>query len=470
MHSRAIIRERGNTTKRYRLHPAQVVVSGFALTILGGTALLILPNARVGPGGASFLEALFTATSAVCVTGLTVVDTAVYWTPFGQVVILLLIQIGGFGIMSFASVVGLAIARKLSLRSRITAAAETKSVGLADVKGLVFGVVRISLAIEVTVALLLALRFMLGYGEPVGRSIWLGVFHSVSSFNNAGFALFSDNLMGYATDAWICLPIAAAVILGGLGFPVIVQLRRQLRRQGRYPRHWLQRAWSIRTWTMNTRIVVAGTFVLLVLGTAYITAVEWSNPNTLGPLDWQGKLLAGFFQSVQTRTAGFNSVDIGQLDSATLLGMDVLMLIGGGPAGTAGGIKITTFAVLFFILWTEVRGQVAVNVFGKRLSRAVHREAITIALLAVGVIIGATAALMLMTDISMDALLFEAISAFATVGLSTGITAGLPWEGQVILILLMFIGRLGPITFASAIALRERHATYELPKERPIIG
>ena len=465
VHSRAV-RERGNTTKRYRLHPAQVVVSGFALTILVGTALLMLPNSRVGPGGASFLEALFTATSAVCVTGLTVVDTAVYWTPFGQIVILVLIQIGGFGIMSFASVVGLAIARKLSLRSRITAAAETKSVGLEDVKGLVLDVVRISVAIEVTVAVMLALRFMIGYGEPVGRAIWLGVFHSVSSFNNAGFALFSDNLMSFATDAWICLPISAAVILGGLGFPVIVQLRRQLRAQVRNSRH----AWSIRTWTMNTRIVVAGTIALLILGTVYITAVEWSNPNTLGPLDWPGKLLTGFFQSVQTRTAGFNSIDIGQMDSASLLGMDVLMLIGGGPAGTAGGIKITTFAVLFFILWTELRGAVAVNVFGKRLSRAVHREAITIALLAVGVIIAATAALMLMTEISMDALLFEAISAFATVGLSTGITAGLPWGGQIILILLMFIGRLGPITIGSAIALRERHTTYELPKERPIIG
>ncbi|WP_233201893.1 TrkH family potassium uptake protein [Cryobacterium sp. Y11] len=469
MHSRAV-GERGNITKPLRLHPAQVVVSGFALTILSGTALLMLPNARVGPGGASFLEALFTATSAVCVTGLTVVDTAVYWTPFGHIVILLLIQVGGFGIMSFASVVGLAIARKLSLRSRITAAAETKSVGLEDVKGLVLGVVRISLAIEVTVAVLLALRFIIGYGEPVGRAVWLGVFHSVSSFNNAGFALFSDNLMGYATDAWICLPISAAVILGGLGFPVIVQLRRQLRSQMQHPLRWSKQRWSIRTWTMNTRIVMAGTIVLLILGTAYITAVEWGNPNTLGPLDWPGKLLTGFFQAVQTRTAGFNSIDIGQMDSASLLGMDVLMLIGGGPAGTAGGIKITTFAVLFFILWTEVRGQVAVNVFGKRLSRAVHREAITIALLAVGVIIAATAALMLMTDISLDALLFEAISAFATVGLSTGITAGLPWEGQVILILLMFIGRLGPITFASAIALRERHSTYELPKERPIIG
>lgn len=433
-----------------------MVASAFAFTIVVGTALLLLPNARLGPGSASFTEAIFTATSAVCVTGLTVVDTATYWTPFGQIVILALIQVGGFGIMTFASVIGLAVVRKLSLRSRINAAAEAKSVGLEDVKGLILGVVSMSLIIEGAVAVLLTIRFLTGYGEPLGRAVWLGVFHAVSSFNNAGFALFSDNLMAYATDPWICLPISAAIILGGLGFPVIVQLRKHLR--------------TPLKWTMNTRIVVAGTIVLLVLGSVYITAVEWNNPATLGAMDWPARLLAGFFQSVQTRTAGFNSIDIGQMDSASLLGMDVLMLIGAGPAGTAGGIKITTFAVLFFILWAEVRGDVAVNVFGKRLSRAVHRQAITIVLLAVAVVIAATATLMVITDISLDAVLFETISAFSTVGLSTGITAGLPPAGHVILILLMFIGRLGPITFASALALRERRSTYELPKERPIIG
>ncbi|TFD76339.1 TrkH family potassium uptake protein [Cryobacterium psychrophilum] len=416
----------------------------------------MLPNARLGPSSATFLEAIFTATSAVCVTGLAVVDTATYWTPFGQVVILVLIQVGGLGIMTFASVIGLAVVRKLSLRSRINAAAEVRSVGLEDVKGLVRGVVGISLIVEAVVGVMLTLRFFTGYGEPFGRAVWLGVFHAVSSFNNAGFALFSDNIMSYATDPWIGLPICGAVILGGLGFPVIVQLRKHLR--------------SPLKWTMNTRIVVVGTITLLVLGSVFITAVEWNNPNTLGPMDWPSKILAGFFQSVQTRTAGFNSVDIGQMDSASLLGMDVLMIIGGGPAGTAGGIKITTFAVLFFILWTEVRGEVAVNVFGKRLSRAVHREAISIVLLAVAVVIAATASLMLMTDISMDELMFEAVSAFATVGLSTGITAGLPPAGQAILIFLMFIGRLGPITFASALALRDRRSTYEYPKERPIIG
>ncbi|WP_342767958.1 TrkH family potassium uptake protein [Cryobacterium soli] len=432
------------------------MATGFALTVLIGAGLLSLPVAKAGPGGASFAEAIFTATSAVCVTGLTVVDTATYWTPFGQVVILLLIQVGGFGVMTFASVIGLAVVRRLSLRSRVTAASEVRSVGLEDVKGLVLGVVTISLVIETIVAILLSLRFLIGYGETVGRSVWLGVFHAVSSFNNAGFALFTDNLMGYAVDPFICLPIAAAVILGGLGFPVIVQLRKHFR--------------SPRQWTMNTRIVLAGTVTLLVAGTVYITAVEWSNPATLGPLDWPAKVLVGFFQSVQTRTAGFNSIDVGAMDSASLLGMDVLMFIGGGPAGTAGGIKVTTFAVLYFILVAEIRGDGVVNVFGKRLSRAVHRQAITLVLLAVFVVTASTAALMLITDIGLDALLFETISAFGTVGMSTGITAGLPPAGQAILILLMFIGRLGPITFASALALRERPPAYEFPKERPIIG
>jgi len=441
---------------RFQLHPAQAGVAAFALAILVGTALLMLPIARVGSGGATLLEAIFTATSAVCVTGLVIVDTATHWTTFGQVVIMLLIQVGGLGIMTFASVVGLSVLRKMSLRSRITAAAEVKSVGLEDLRGLVLGVVGTSVLIELCIAVVLSLRFLFGYGEPLGRALWLGLFHAVSSFNNAGFALFSDNMISYATDPWICLPLAAAVILGGLGFPVLVQLRR-------YPR-------LPRKWVMNTRLVLAGTVVLLVAGAVYLTAVEWSNPSTLGPLGWPDKILVGFFQSVQARTAGFNSIDWGQMDSASLLGTDVLMLIGGGPAGTAGGIKITTFAVLFFVLVAEIRGEATVTVFGKQLARSVQRQAITIVLIAVAVIAFSTVILMLLTDFSLDALLFEVISAFATVGLSTGITAAIPPGGQVVLMLLMFIGRLGPIAFASALALRQRPSTFELPIERPIIG
>ncbi|WP_411732897.1 potassium transporter TrkG, partial [Paeniglutamicibacter sp.] len=234
---------------------------------MAGTLVLMLPMAKTGPGGAGFLEALFTATSAVCVTGLAVVDTATYWTPFGQVAILVMIQLGGFGIMSFASLLGVLMARRLGLKSRIQAAAETKSTGFGDVRSVLLGVLRITVATELVVALALALRFALGLGNPWGHSLWLGFFHSVSAFNNAGFALFTDNLMGFVGDPWICLPIAAAIIVGGLGFPVLFELGRHYRK----PLHW----------TMNTKLVIYGTVGLLAAGTMFICALEWSNPKTL---------------------------------------------------------------------------------------------------------------------------------------------------------------------------------------------
>jgi Trk-type K+ transport system membrane component len=221
---------------------------------------------------------------------------------------------------------------------------------------------------------------------------------------------------------------------------------------------------------MNTRIVLAGTAVLLAGGTVYTALMEWENPGTLGPLDPASRVLASFFHSVQARTAGFNSVDVAQMHDETWLGTDVLMLIGGGPAGTAGGIKVTTFAVLFFIMWAELRGSGTVNVFGKRLSRAVHREAITVVLVAIGAVMAAVIAILAMTDLDLDRVLFEVVSAFGTVGMSTGITAVLPDAAQVILILLMFLGRLGPLTLGTALGFRERPVAYELPKERPAIG
>ncbi len=444
------------TRVRRKPHPAQWTAGGFGLLVLVGTGLLLLPISKAGPGGATFIEAFFTAVSAVCVTGHIIVDTATHWSGFGHVVIMVLIQVGGFGVMTFASIVGIAVVRRLSLASRLNAAAETRSLGLEDVKSLVLNVLKISLVIEGTVAVILFFWFWLHYGMAPGQAAWIGLFHGVSSFNNAGFALFSDNMMSYVSDPVVSLTISAAVILGGLGFPVIMQLRKYWRRPLR--------------WTMNTRIVVWATPILLVGGAVYITAIEWNNPGTLGPLDWPGKILAGFFQSVQTRTAGFNSIDIGAADDSTLLGMTALMFIGGGPAGTAGGIKVTTFAVLFFIILAEVRGEGVVNVFGKRLSRAVHRQAITVALLAVALVIACTVAIMLMSGLPLSPVLFETVSAFGTVGLSTGITAGLPVAAQVLLAFLMFVGRLGPITFASALALREREVLYQLPKERPIIG
>ncbi len=437
-------------------HPSQVVVTGFAAAILVGTLVLMLPAARVGEGGAPFLVALFTATSAVCVTGLVVVDTPSYWTGFGEAVILLLIQLGGLGIMTAASLLGLLVSRRMGLRSRLTAAAETKSLGIGDVRQVLVGVLRVTLAFEAVTAVLLTFRFALGYDVPLGRAAYHGLFHAVSAFNNAGFALYSDNLMGFVTDPWVALPISAAVIAGGLGFPVILELRRQLGRP--------------KAWSLHTKLTVMMTAVLLVGGTVFVTASEWSNPGTLGPLDPAGRLLAGFFQGVMPRTAGFNSLDTAQMYDGTLLGTIVLMFIGGGSAGTAGGIKVTTFVILLLAIYAEVRGESSVNAFDRRIGSRVQRQALTVALLAVASVVVSALVIMEMTEHALTDVLFEVTSAFATVGLSTGITADLPGAAQLLLVMLMFVGRLGPITFASALALRDRRRLYQLPEGRPIIG
>lgn len=432
------------------------MVLGFLGAMLAATGLLALPMSHSEGVAVTILDAAFTAVSAVAVTGHVVVDAATAWSFFGQLVIVVFIQLGGLGIMLVAALIGLALARKLSLRGRITAGAENRAVTAGDAARLAKGILVTSLVIESAVAAILIPRFAIGYDYSPSDAIWRGVFLAVSSFNNAGFTPFSDNMIGFATDPFVVLPMCFATILGGLGFPVLRQLRKELRR----PLHW----------TMNTNIVLAMTGLLLLLGTVYIVVLEWSNPATIGAMAPADRILVAFFHSVQTRTAGFNSVDIGQMTSETWLGMDVLMFIGGGPAGTAGGIKVTTFAVLMFIVVTELRGEAAVNIFGKRLSRAVHREAITIALLSFAAVMTATIALMMITHLDLDVLLFEALSAFGTVGLSTGITASLPDAGKVILMVLMLLGRLGPLTLGTALVLRQRRILYELPKERPVIG
>lgn len=446
----------GRAKRAWLRHPAQLVVLGFAVTILIGTALLMLPVARSGPGGTGVLTALFHATSAVCVTGLVTVDTPVYWSTFGEVVLLGLIQVGGFGIMTLASLLAMLVWRRLGLRSRLTAAAETKAAGIGEVRSVVRGVLLITVVLELLIATMLTLRFALGYGESWGRAAYLGLFHAVSSFNNAGFALYSDSLIGFVDDPWVCLPIAGGVIAGGLGFPVWLELARHRVR-------W-------RAWSMHTTMTVSTTAVLLVVGTVFVTANEWSNPGTLASLDPPGRLLAGFFHSVMPRTAGFNAIDYGQVSDGTLLGTCVLMFIGGGSAGTAGGIKITTFVLLFWVILAEVRGERDVEVHGRRVDDRAVRQALTVALLGVGAVMAATLVLVQMTDHEVDLVLFEVVSAFATVGLSAGITADLPGPGQLVLIGLMFLGRLGPITLVSALAMRERGKLYRLPEGRPLIG
>ncbi|MDI9894044.1 potassium transporter TrkG [Rhodococcus sp. IEGM 1381] len=437
------------------------MAAGFALAMVVGAGVLMIPAATMPGYDTDFLQALFTSTSAVSLTGLIVVDTPVYWSGFGQGVILGLIQIGGFGIMTIASLVGLVLADRIGLRGRLNAAAEVRTSGLGDVRSVIVGVFRTSLIIESVIALCLAARFFVGYDEPFGRSLWLGVFHSVSAFNNAGFALFSDNMIGFATDPWICVPLLIAVVSGGIGFPVLFEIARHVRSRTRGVR-------SRKRWSLHTRMTLSATGVLLVLGPTVVLLFEWSR--TLGGFGFWDKMLVATFQGIMPRTAGFNSVDYADVDNATLLITDVLMFIGGGSGGTAGGIKVTTFALLLFVILAEIRGDREVAVFGRRIDARVQRQALTVALIGVALVLAPVVALLAGTNFDLDVLLFEVVSAFATVGLSTGITAQLPGWGQVVLIVLMYLGRVGSITLVSALAARDRGRRYTLPTERPFIG
>ena len=416
----------------------------------------MLPVSRADPGGAPLLTALFTATSAVCVTGLIVQDTPTYWSGFGQGIILALFQVGGFGIMTGATLLGLLVTRRLKLSRRLIAQAETKSLSLGDVGGVLRLILMATVTIELLTTAMLALRLRYAYGSSWGDALWHGLFQAVSAFNNAGFSTYSDSLTRFALDPLVLVPIMAAVVIGGLGFPVIFELRHGLRQPAR--------------WSIHTKITLFGTAFLLIVGLAAVAAYEWTNPATLGSFGWSEKLLNAVMHSVMTRTAGFNSIDVGSMQAETLAVSYALMLIGGGSAGTAGGIKVTTFFILGIVVWAEIRGQTDSNAFHRRISIDVQRQALTVVLLAVGVVSGGVLVLLSVTSFPLQDVLFEVISAFATVGLSTGITGNLPPAGQLLVIALMFIGRVGTITIASALALRERNTPFRYPEERPIVG
>lgn len=437
-------------------HPARLLPLAVLTIIMIGTGLLTLPAARPGDADTPLLTALFTATSAVCVTGLTVVDTASYWSPFGKAVIVALFQVGGFGIMSLATLIGLFVTRRLGLTSRLLAQAETKVLELGEVRRILIRVAVIMVSFETALTLVLTTRFATGYGYPLGKSLWHGAFHAVSAFNNAGFSLYPDSLVRFADDPWICLTIAVGVICGGLGFPVLLELIRQ---RGRVAR-----------WSMHTKLTVMGSLVLLVAGTLLILALEWSNPRTLGPLSIPDKLLAGFFQGMTPRSSGFNTLDYAGMTLETWAATTALMFIGGGSASTAGGIKVSTFFLLGFVILAEVRGDRDVAVFDRRATDAAQRQALSIALLGVGVIGIGTMLMLSITGQPLDRALFEVTSAATTTGLSTGITPDLPTAGRVLLIVLMFVGRVGPAAAAAALALRSRRLHYRLPEGRPIIG
>jgi potassium uptake TrkH family protein len=445
-------------------HPARLVVGAFVALIIVGTILLSLPIANDGGGTVGFDNALFMATSAATVTGLASLDVGDF-SVFGEIVIMMLMQVGGFGIMTIGSVLVLVVWNRVGLRQRMLTQAEIGAVDLGELKQLLLAIAKITLVVEGSVALILTLRFWQRGDEdgPVSAA-YSAVFHSIAAFNNSGLSLYPDNLTLFVGDPVIVFAISAGFIIGGLGFPIIVELRR--RRQ-------LQRDAGVTrrpSWSLHARITLLTTAALIVVGVVCVTAFEWANPATLGPLDAFDKLLAGWFQGVSPRTAGFNTVDIGGMHESTLVVTTILMFIGAGPASTSGGIKVTTFAVLAFALWSEVRGSIDVNAFRRRIPPSVIRQGLTVVLLSIGLVITASLVLMGLDDLTLTPALFEVTSAFGTVGLSTGITPALSEAAQVVIVLVMLAGRVGPVTFVTALALREHSRAYRYPEERPIIG
>jgi potassium uptake TrkH family protein len=433
-----------------------VVVVGFAAAVAIGTALLYLGAATAEPGRAPFETALFTAVSAITVTGLASVDTATYWSPFGQAVILGLVQLGGLGIVTSASLLFAVLSRRIGLRGRLAAQAETHTTDLGSLRRLTAFVVVFTLAVEAIVVIALTLGLWLGAGRSFGQALWQGTFHGVAAFNQAGFSLYSDSLVGFATDGFILLPIAFGIIVSGVGFPVWLELSRRPRSPDR--------------WSLHTKLTLVTTGALLAAGFIALTALEWGNDATLGEESAGGKLLGGFFASVTARSGGFNSVDYAGMGTDSLLVTDMLMFVGGGSASPAGGIKVTTFALLFLIVWAEVRGEREVVAFDRAIPLVTLRQAFVIAVVAINLVVLATLVMVATNDIGLSNALFECVSAFSTTGLSTGVTGGLDAVGQAILMILMFAGRVGPVTLGVALALRERERLFTHPEERPLVG
>jgi len=440
------------------------VVFAFGAASIIGTLLLLLPFATAPGNSTSVVAAFFTAVSAVCITGLTVVDTATHWSGFGQLVIMVLIQLGGLGIVSFATLLGLLISGRISLRDRLNTLSEAKIVGADSLPKLLSRILIVYFGFELVLATYLSLRLHFSYDEGVFQSIWHGTFHAISAFNNGGFSLYTDSMTGFNQDMFFIAPVMLAVVVGGLGFPVLIELHERIWRLR------LQPGGKAKRFSLHTRLTLWMTVSLIVLGALFIGAIEWNNPGTLGGLNTWDKLVNTFFTSIMPRSGGFNSLDISAMDPASWLGIDLLMFIGGGSASTAGGIKVTTIAVLIFIIYTEIRGETAVNVGNRRLPRSIQRQALTLVALSATAILLTTLLFAATTDFSLDEILFDVISAAATVGLSTGITADLPAFHQIWLAFLMFVGRIGPVVVASALALRVTKRHYELPKERPLIG
>lgn len=437
-----------------RASPARASVLVFVLAALFFAALLRLPIASSSGRAAEWPDAVFTAVSAITVTGLTTLDTATAWSPFGIIVILVAIEVGGLGIVTLALLLSRAVTRQLGLGGKIFAQQTIGAPELGEVRTLLRIVILTTLTIQGVLMLILTPAFIVEEGWA--RGIWHGLFYAVSAFNNAGFTVHEGGMTVFEGNLWILVPIMVGVFVGSWGFPVFLNL--------------IKFRWNASRWTLHTKLTLVTTTILLVAGAIAWTVFEWSNTATVGDLSPAEKIFNGLFASTMMRSGGFAITDTAASTSTTLLASDALMFVGGGSVSTAGGIKVTTLAVMVLAIIAEARGTRDITASSRTVPIGLLRVAISVTFLGATLVLGATTLITLVSDATLDRILFEVISAFATCGLSVGLSAELDPFGKYVLSALMLAGRIGPIGLAAALAVRQRRTLFTLPTERPIVG
>jgi trk system potassium uptake protein TrkH len=441
---------------------ARTVCLGFLAVITVGTLLLMLPISIAAGRWGDFLTALFTATSAVCVTGLVVVDTGSHFSIWGQAFILLLIQVGGLGYMTATTFLLLLLGHKFGLRDKVAIQQSLDKQELSGADQVVQSIIAVTLILELTGAFCMMPVFIPAYGADWG--LWMSLFHSVSAFNNAGFGLLPDNLIQYATSVPITLTVSLLIILGGIGYQVIMEAYLWLR-------HRLHDRRSRIVLSLNFKVAISTTLFLLALGTTLLLLVEQNNPGTLAPFSLPDKLLIAWFQAVVPRTAGFNSLDYSKMTEAGWFITIILMLIGACPGSTGGGIKTTTFRILFDCSRAVLQGKTEVVSYQRQIPPSLVLKAVAVLFGSLITVLLATAIIELADpQIEFIQTLFEVVSGFATVGLSTGITAKYSLFSKLVLIAVMYIGRVGILLLMSAVLGDPKPTSINYPKENLLVG
>lgn len=448
--------------------PSRFAILVFTALILMFTLLFSLPMASASGTRAPLADALFTAVSVICVTGLSTVDMSAHWSVIGNIFVYSGVQIGAVGVLTLASILGMIISRRLGLRAKLMAAsdsnpmrihhgpvAEGQAVRLGEIGNLLFTVAISLVVIEGAVALLLFPRMLID-GVPTGTAVWQSFYYSAMAFTNTGFTPNAAGLGSFSNDYFFLGTLMIAVFLGALGFPVIFALRKHLFHPRKLPLH--------------AKLTLVTTVILIFAGAMAFTALEFDNSRTLGGMNAGDTAFQSLFLSVMTRSGGFSALDMSELNGSSKLVASMLMFIGGGSASTAGGIKVTTLAVLFLAAWAEAKGSPDMEAFGRRIPQDVVRVALSVVLWGASIVAASTIILLQMTKAPLEDVLFDVVSAFGTVGLSTGITESLDDPGKYVLAITMLLGRVGTVTLAAAVAATNSSKLYRRPEERPIVG